>query len=356
MGLLRLLLTLEVVIVHAGIGSIVGGRLAVQIFFLISGYVISLVLNADGRYRGPAEFYAARFFKIFPEYLLVAGATLVIMLLIGGPWLASFTGAYSGPAAGLLAVSNLFIVGQDWTNFLEGGHYGLVLPQMWAVGLELCFYAIAPFVVRRPGLMVAILIASVALRAALIYDGMGLREPWTYRFFPTELAIFMLGALTERAASVWRWSIKPELGTASVIMLMALAPFVPVSPIVKGVAVLAMIALAMPALVAFDARWKWSRAVGDCCYPLFLVHVTVICILASTQMRTVPFAALPLSILAAIALRVWVGRPLDQKRKAWSVALIDASRRRSPSIGNHFLPEVIAARVGEVDRRQRENA
>jgi hypothetical protein len=40
-----------------------------------------------------------------------------------------------------------------------------------------------------------LLAASLALRGVLIATGIGLGDPWTYRFFPTELALFLLGSL-----------------------------------------------------------------------------------------------------------------------------------------------------------------
>ena len=55
MGILRTLLALSVVLDHLGGGAtnqLVGGRLAVQLFYVISGFLISYVLTGTDRYQG----------------------------------------------------------------------------------------------------------------------------------------------------------------------------------------------------------------------------------------------------------------------------------------------------------------
>ena len=62
MGFLRTLLALSVVLDHLGGGTtdwLVGGRLAVQLFYVISGFLISYVLTATDHYQGSVgRFYA----------------------------------------------------------------------------------------------------------------------------------------------------------------------------------------------------------------------------------------------------------------------------------------------------------
>ena len=114
-----------------------------------------------------------------------------------------------------LILSNLFIVGQDWLMFFGIEHssllftgsfahsdvplyQGLLVPQAWTLGVEITFYLVAPFVLRSPRRLLALLAASLALRAVLIATGIGLNDPWTYRFFPAELALFLAGALSHQ--------------------------------------------------------------------------------------------------------------------------------------------------------------
>ncbi|MCH6025160.1 hypothetical protein MMA33_24360, partial [Salmonella enterica] len=63
-------------------------------------------------------------------------------------------------------------------------YQGLLVPQAWTLGVEMSFYLIAPFVLHSPRRLLVLLAASLALRAVLIASGIGLSDPWTYRFFP----------------------------------------------------------------------------------------------------------------------------------------------------------------------------
>ena len=99
-------------------------------------------------------------------------------------------------------------------------YQGLLVPQAWTLGVEITFYLVAPFVLRSPRRLLALLAASLALRAVLIATGIGLSDPWTYRFFPAELALFLAGALSHQIllprwqALTRRWPRLPELGVA----------------------------------------------------------------------------------------------------------------------------------------------
>jgi peptidoglycan/LPS O-acetylase OafA/YrhL len=73
MGTIRLLLALSVVIAHAvplfGL-TLVGGKLAVQSFFVISGFYMSLILSEKypSGVAGTWLFYGNRFLRIYPLY------------------------------------------------------------------------------------------------------------------------------------------------------------------------------------------------------------------------------------------------------------------------------------------------
>ena len=73
MGVIRILLAISVVIAHStplfGL-SFVGGRYAVQCFYMVSGFYMALVLNE--KYLGPGSyrvFISARLLRLFPVYL-----------------------------------------------------------------------------------------------------------------------------------------------------------------------------------------------------------------------------------------------------------------------------------------------
>jgi len=179
MGLLRVLLALSVLLDHAhGLGgyAMVGGPLAVQCFFIISGFYMGMVLTE--RYDRPAlnrAFYANRFLRIYGVYFLFLVLHLAIFAAVaagggGSPLSPYFEASIPWYEKALLGLLNVTLIGQDLPLWLtiEQGHLAwtssfvasgdgavfrfMVIPAAWSLSLELCFYAIAPFIVRRPAL------------------------------------------------------------------------------------------------------------------------------------------------------------------------------------------------------------
>ena len=83
-------------------------------------------------------------------------------------------------------------------------HSFLVVPQAWTLGIEATFYLIAPLIVRKSNAFIAALIViSLSIRA-FTYLHLGYtNDPWTYRFFPSELALFLIGTLSYRLYDSW---------------------------------------------------------------------------------------------------------------------------------------------------------
>ena len=87
MGTIRLLLALAVVFTHSYGYLFTGGKLAVQLFYIISGYLMSLILLNNKTYSNLYKFYSNRLLRLFPVYWGVAILTFVYFLvnyIIGG--------------------------------------------------------------------------------------------------------------------------------------------------------------------------------------------------------------------------------------------------------------------------------
>ena len=221
MGLIRFMLALAVASGHAGsffgadIYPIVPGSHAVQIFYMISGFLIALILS--GKYadtpRGNWIFYSNRAVKIYVPYLAILAVTVIAWLLIyaasgnAGPLTVFFRdgATMSFGAWAFSVVTNLFLLGMEWGSLLilRGGElllsvraieqppsaidFTIIVPA-WTLSLELAFYLIAPFILRRHFLLIAALaLASYTFRfQAFAY---GFRSIATeYRFFRSNSA------------------------------------------------------------------------------------------------------------------------------------------------------------------------
>ena len=72
------------------------------------------------------------------------------------------------------------------------------VPQGWTIGLELLFYAMAPFIVRRPIWVIGLFcVFSLAFRLGMMALGFS-GEAWNRTLFPSELIYFLLGVLGYR--------------------------------------------------------------------------------------------------------------------------------------------------------------
>jgi peptidoglycan/LPS O-acetylase OafA/YrhL len=356
MGLLRVLLALSVLLDHAhGLGgyAMIGGPLAVQCFFIVSGFYMGLVLNE--RYDRPAlnrTFWINRALRIFGVYYLFLALYLVIFA-------AMWAGTGSSPLdpylnstlpfwnkAGL-ALLNLTVIGLDLPIWLaeHGGHLVLasqfagtgggevfhftVIPAAWSISLELCFYLIAPFIVRRPARQVAVLAAlSLLLRAGAAQYGL-FSDPFSARFFPFELALFLAGVLAYRA-----WATYRQMWAKPLARVMALA--VPAALLAwpwwhgdwpidlfftpPRVALLSLFALALPAIHEWSQKSTTDRAMGELSYPFYLGHLLVLGLISGVpQVMNSPIATVLLAAAITLALS-WlvvrlVERPIEALRR-----------------------------------------
>ena len=349
MGSIRVLLAISVVFIHSYGFVFVGGKLAVQLFYVISGFLISFILVEAKTYVSTKDFYLNRFLRLYPAYWLIAALALTALLAAGvlsGRSLGAVGTFMQIDLVGKLSLvaSNLLIFGQDWiyftafnegsthltTNFQEtelGVWTGLLVPQAWTLGVELTFYLVAPFILRKKWLVLVLLGGSLILRVTLIYAGLGLQDPWTYRFFPTELALFLLGAVSHQF-------LKPlyeRLGllnvrTASATTLAVFAScaffFVLPNHAYWSLLLVAVFVISLPWLFHFQRTNQWDRRIGELSYPIYLSHMLVILVAGSaldslgmtdpTLGRTLIFIAL--TVLISLGINKTVGSWVKGRR------------------------------------------
>lgn len=358
MGLLRFLLALAVAGGHAAgffgfsWAWILPGAYAVQIFYIISGFLMAMILNekyADTP-QGNWLFYTNRIAKIFVPYLAILAATVAVCLLskvftgnalLLENWFSqAISMTFSTWAFALL--TNIFIVGQEWGFMLTyrdgalfyslqafsepslGSQFAVITPA-WTLSIELLFYIVAPFIVRRHILLIAALaFASYYCRFKAYHLGY-YSEATNYRFFPFELSLFLygslcyrIGKLLPRVDAAWAAGIT----AAAVLTVAALPPYFMKHPyqmyFVAGPL--------LPALFEFSRKSGWDRSFGDLSYPLYLVHWPIIAIAYMTVQAIQPsslgtIAAYPVltvmaSIAAAVLINRYIVKPVDEWRQA----------------------------------------
>ena len=165
---LRGIAVTAVVAYHAGIPFIGGGFVGVDVFFVISGFLITGLLLREYDRHGRISlksFYARRFRRIIPPAALVIVATsAAIWLLL--PLLSIFKQAFDLLAASVEVANWRFIAqGKD---YLAGGSDDSVATHFWSLSVEEQFYAVWPLLVIVAALVARRLGWSVRLIAAAV--------------------------------------------------------------------------------------------------------------------------------------------------------------------------------------------
>lgn len=134
----------SVLLFHAGFRQFAGGFVGVDIFFVISGYLITSILLAEIREErfSLMRFYQRRILRILPALSVVLCASLLLAGLLMFPNEFAATGK-SLLAAALLS-SNIFF----WktANYFDGADTLKPLLQTWSLGVEEQFYVLFPLV------------------------------------------------------------------------------------------------------------------------------------------------------------------------------------------------------------------
>ena len=140
---LRAVAVLSVVSFHAFPGLLRGGFIGVDVFFVISGFLISTIIfeNLERGTFSFAEFYARRIRRIFPALLLV----LIVSYAFG--WFALLADEYrqfgKHLAAGAGFLSNFFLWNE--AGYFDNSAETKPLLHLWSLGIEEQFYIAWPF-------------------------------------------------------------------------------------------------------------------------------------------------------------------------------------------------------------------
>lgn len=206
---LRALAVLAVIGFHFFPAAFPGGFVGVDVFFVISGYLISTILyesHAKGAFSF-AEFYARRVRRIFPALLVV----LAFSLLAG--WFVLLSNEFAQlkrhVAAAAAFASNLLL----WS---EGGYFDTAsdekpLLHLWSLGIEEQFYLVWPLALfaayrfNKSPLFVSGAILAVSL---LVNVAETMRDPLTAFYMPhTRFWELMAGSVLAYEMRTKRWSI-----------------------------------------------------------------------------------------------------------------------------------------------------
>ncbi|RTL54730.1 MAG: acyltransferase [Bradyrhizobiaceae bacterium] len=201
---LRAVAVLCVLFYHLDIAAFRGGFNGVDVFLVISGYLITGLIKSEYQSTGKfnfIRFYVRRFKRIFPALFVTGLLSLVAAFFLFTPALFSeFCGSF---VAALVSVSNIYF----WSlvSYFNTSAHMKPLLHTWSLGVEEQYYLIAPafgLIALRAGPILAPLliaaagVASLALNIGLPHMRTQYDVPSTiFYLMPFRIFEFVIGAL-----------------------------------------------------------------------------------------------------------------------------------------------------------------
>lgn len=193
---LRALAVILVLLFHFELG-VPGGFVGVDVFFVISGYLITEVIKnsvAAGRFSF-FDFYSRRLLRLHPALIVTIGLCLMAGYVLMDP--ASFSGLASSAAYSLFSASNFYFLFNQ--GYFDASAKTQPLLHTWSLAAEWQFYIVWPFIVwgalkvserLLAWLLVAMTIGSLGFSQYLLaYD-----SPAAYFMMPSRIFELSIGA------------------------------------------------------------------------------------------------------------------------------------------------------------------
>lgn len=282
--LIRLLLALAVCLLHSHelsgaseldiIDTLLSGKIAIESFFVISGFLIFMSYEKS---RSLTGYFEKRARRIYPAYFASVTLAAILLSSISERSLAAYF--LSSEFVHYLTVNLGFMnfLQPDLPGVFQENHMAAVNGALWTIKIEVMFYLSVPAIVwlcRRAGrirILLALFVASTVYSLAMLHlyesTGRGMyfqlekQLPGQLRFFIAGAALYYLLPLFERHV---KW------------MVLAAAIYFLARPLIE-VEALKPIALAI--LVIFFALYNYVGnfcKFGDFSYGVYILHFPIV--------------------------------------------------------------------------------
>lgn len=327
----------SVLLFHAGIPGLDGGFVGVDVFFVVSGFLITGVLLREVEQTGRVnllDFYARRLKRLAPVYLLVLAVTLLTMLLALPPLYTSRFGPHL--LGTLLYVANFVLAGDIQGYFADAAPSPVL--HFWSLAVEEQFYLLWPLLVllvsrgrvTRARRRVAMALLPVVLGSFALAVVLTPRFPTpSYYLLHTrswELGVGALLACLPALGARLDMRARTRLLMAGGLSILASVVLLDASTVFPGWAAVPSVLGAGAMLVAGQhGTTPLSRVVlenrfmvwlGDISYSLYLWHWPILVLPAAIHGSQLPLAArlalAGIAVLVAWASHVLVEDPLQR--------------------------------------------
>jgi len=345
---MRAIAVLLVLLYHAGVPWLPGGFSGVDVFFVVSGYVITALLVGEVRRTGSVDlprFWARRARRLLPASALVL-ATTVLLTLAWVPQVRWREIGWDVLTSGLYVVN--WRLADRSVDYLAEDSVASPVQHYWSLAVEEQFYLLWPvlllaaaWLARRSGRDV-VAVTAVVLAVAVVLPSFGWALHLTATspeaaYFVTPTRLWQLGAGALVALGGTWWSRVPVpvatglawAGPAAVlaggVLIDAQTPWPGWATLVPTLGVAAMLVGGFRASVVLGpARlyaWPVLQWVGALSYSLYLWHWPLIVLAEARWGELSVWAGLGVVALSAVPATVGyylVEQPVRHARGRWS--------------------------------------
>ncbi|WP_322091630.1 acyltransferase family protein [Paraburkholderia bannensis] len=273
------------------------GEVGVILFFFISGFVVSQpFLSRPAQEWKVKSFYARRFIRIYPPYLIALSLCFVALKIVG--YVPADAKSFSAPG---MSLTSSYLASAFYLHSAVFNSASRLDPPMWSLELEVAFYTLAPLLLLvytriasktarlacLGALVAALLLATVYAASQFSVDG---RYRWGllchgYLFLLGIGAADIVGdRLSRERRTRWLFDAMFAAGLALVVGIGLYLSHIDArlsgAGATAALLVLTVSALAMVFVGAFYGalssrflRLPWIRLIGTMCYSVYLTHI-----------------------------------------------------------------------------------
>jgi peptidoglycan/LPS O-acetylase OafA/YrhL len=341
---MRAVAVLMVIAFHAGV-PLPGGFVGVDVFFVISGFVITLMLVAEHERTGRlrlGQFYLRRFRRLTPALALMVLVTAAASVLLLAPFGTQQIAAKTGVGA-MLLVANA-VIARSTGGYFDAPAETNPLLHTWSLSVEEQFYLVFPALLmigwllarrttRRVGVLLALVggLSAVSLVLMLLGPDALPRLPEALGFYSPVVRAWEFGAgallaiVADRVSwrAAWTAEVTAVLGAAALVASGVLissdtrfpGPWT-LLPVVGTLLLVAAGTGATPLLTRLLAS-RPAAQVGDWSYSLYLWHwpCLVFAALLRPDSTLARIVAVALAVGLALASYRFVEQPLRAQRR-----------------------------------------
>jgi len=281
--ILRGISVLLVVFYHLEIGMFKGGFLGVDVFFVISGFLMSALYNPDRK----LEFFLKRAKRLLPSYFVIILATLIISALLINP--TEFASVVRQSYFAAFFSSNI-------GYWLENSYFSKEafnpLLHLWSLGVEIQFYLIIPILFWIFSKFKGSLLVFLFISLFACFYVVGVSSKTSFFMMPLRLWEFLIGYGIQRYTV--KNTIVKNIGFSSLsigaLMIVIAIPMMNIDgqavgfvyghpgiyALIVSLATGVILVFGLPAFVENSKIATLFERLGHYSYSIYLVHFSVL--------------------------------------------------------------------------------